>query len=103
MKNNREFWVAHVTAWRRSGTSQAAYAARRHIAKGTLGYWSCKLARETHDSGELVELPAARPHTDGDARRAIELVVDGRYLLRLWPGVRAADLREVMSALEPRS
>ena len=99
MKNGREFWAAHVAAWRRSGLSMRAYSARHHLAKGTLGYWSCKLKREGRGGGELVELPAGRATTTG-SRHPIELVVGGRYLLRLWPGTNGTDIREVVTALE---
>jgi hypothetical protein len=101
MRNNREYWMAHVGAWRRSGMSQIAYARQQHIAKGSLGYWSCKLKREGH-GGELVELPPAGPRTDSGPRRPIEVVVEGRYLLRVWPGTVGADVREVVTALEQR-
>jgi transposase len=102
MKNGREFWAGHVAAWRRSGLSMRAYSARHHVAKGTLSYWSWKLRRETHNAGELVELPAPRATTTGSSRHPIELVVEGRYLLRVWPGTITADIREVVTALEPR-
>ena len=35
-----------------------------------------------------------------EPRAAIELVVSDRYVLRLWPNVRTAQLREVLAALE---
>ena len=43
-----------------------------------------------------------RPGVDVGAehRAAIELVVADRYMLRLWPSVRATRLREVLAALE---
>jgi hypothetical protein len=102
MKNGREFWAAHVTAWRRSGLSMGRYSARHRLAKGTLGYWSCKLKREQQGAGELVELPAARATTIDMERHPIELVVEGRYLVRVWPGTVGADIREVVTALEQR-
>jgi len=46
MSKGREFWVAHVTAWRRCGMSARGYSAKHDLAKGTLGYWSCRLRRE---------------------------------------------------------
>jgi len=42
----------------------------------------------------LAEPPSARP---------IEVVVEGRYLLRLWPGVERGHMSEVLSVLEGRS
>ena len=82
--------------------SLAAYGARHGIAKGSLGWWSSKLKGEATRGGELVELPPARPHTESGPRRPIEVVVEGRYLLRVWPGTAGADVREVVTALEQR-
>jgi hypothetical protein len=103
MKNGREYWAAHVAAWRLSGMSQVVYSKRRHIAKSSLGYWSWKLKREGRAAVELVELPPARASVHEGARRAIELVVDGRYLMRIWAGTASEDIREVITALEQRS
>ena len=98
MKHDREFWVAHVAAWRGSALSLSRYAARHGMSKGTLGWWSAKLKHE--GKGELVELPPARAVASDGGRRPIEVVVEGRYLLRLWPGTNGTDIREVVTALE---
>jgi|OpeIllAssembly_1097287.scaffolds.fasta_scaffold485029_3 hypothetical protein len=103
MKHDREFWTRHVEAWRASGLTQASYSRRRRLNRGTLGYWASALKRSGAAAAPLVEVGRAdvtqpRPSTP------IELGVEGgRYLLRLWPGVDPAHLREVLSALESRS
>ena len=49
----------------------------------------------------MVELgPLAGIDVGAEQRAAIELVVADRYVLRLWPSVRAGHLREVLAALE---
>ena len=51
---------------------------------------------------QLVEV--GRAETDGQAGHSpIELVVERRYLLRLWPGMEPGHLRNVLSVLEGRS
>ncbi len=103
MKHDRKFWIRHVEAWHASGLTQASYSRRRRLSRGTLGYWASVLRRSRTTAAPLVEVgrtdvTQSRPNTP------IELGVEGgRYLLRLWPGVDPAHLREVLSALENRS
>jgi hypothetical protein len=71
-----------------------------------MGYWVRKLRApggDRQDQG-LVELKAAAIEASAgvNQRPAIELVVAGRYLLRLWPGTRSEHLREVITVLEER-
>jgi hypothetical protein len=99
MKHGREWWSRHVEAWRGSGLSQAEYCRRHGLLKGTLGYWSSKLGRESKRT-ELVEVSQAGMKP-GSAR-PIEVVVDGRYLMRLWPGTDRHHLGEVLTVLEGR-
>ena len=101
MKHDRHFWTHHVESWRTSGLTQKAYCARRRLAKGSLGYWASTLGRQKTAVKELVEVgrTEAGPHP---SNRPIELAVQGRYLLRLWPGMDPAHLREVLSVLEQR-
>lgn len=40
---------------------------------------------------------------DQDQRPPIELVVERRYLLRLWPGIDPGHMRDVLSVLEGHS
>ena len=101
MKHDCEFWTRHVEAWHAGELTQREYCRRHRLTKGTFGYWASKLRRETAGGTQLVEVgrTEAKPRQPG---LAIELAVDGRYLLRLWPGVDAAHLREVLSVLECR-
>ena len=63
--------------------------------------WAGKLTeREGAESQRLVEVGPIGGGGDGEQRAAIELVVGDRYVLRLWPSVRAAHLREVLAVLE---
>jgi hypothetical protein len=57
-------WRAHVSAWRGSGQTQAAYCAAHGLSVSTLGYWISRL-REDGDGadGARLTLVAARPMT----------------------------------------
>jgi hypothetical protein len=102
MKHDREFWTRHVGQWRASGLTQAAYCRRHRLLKGTLGYWASVLKKPTRSKRQMVEV--GRAETDGQAVRSpIELVVQRRYLLRLWPGMDPVHMRDVLSVLEDRS
>jgi len=102
MKHNREFWTCHVESWRDSGLTQIEYCRRHRLPKGTLGYWSSTLKRQKEAASALVEVGRAEIKADG-RRSPIELVVQRRYLLRLWPGMEPGHLHDVLSVLEPRT
>jgi hypothetical protein len=101
MKHNREFWARHVKNWRASGLTQAQYCRQRRLQKGTLGYWASTLNRSKATGSALVEVGRAEVQPE-ERRSAIELMVERRYLLRLWPGVEADHLEKVLSVLERR-
>jgi hypothetical protein len=100
MRHDRNYWRHHVEAWRASGLSQGQYSKKHGLRKRTLGHWSWKLGRAAATS--LVEVGRTRL-TEETPARPIELVVEGRYLLRLWPGVARTHMSEVLSVLEGRS
>ena len=102
MKRDREFWTRHVKRWRSSGLTQAQYCRRHRLLKGTLGYWSSTLSERRKAGSTLVEVGRA-PVKPEQRRSPIELVVERRYLLRLWPGMEPDLLRDVLSVLEPHS
>ena len=101
MKRNREFWTRHVKGWGSSGLTQAQYCRRHHLLKGTLGYWASTLKKTRASDYALVEVGHAEVQTQ-ERRSPIELVVERRYLLRLWPGTEPGHLRDVLSVLESR-
>lgn len=101
MKHDREFWARHVRGWRASGMTQAQYCRRHRLLKGTLGYWASTLSKPKAGGVALVEI--GRTEIKHEERQSpIELVVERRYLLRLWPGMAPDHLRDVLSVLEPR-
>jgi hypothetical protein len=101
MKHDWEFWTRHVEGWRASGLTQQMYCRRHRLAKGSLGYWASTLRRRKAAVTELVEVGRTEVKPQ-QSNCAIELAVQGGYLLRLWPGVEPAHLREVLSVLERR-
>ena len=99
MKHNREFWARQVKAWRAGGLTQAQYCRRHRLPKGTLGYWASTLNKPKAGGTALVEVGRTKVKTQ-ERRSPIELVVERRYMLRLWPGMDSTHLRDVLSVLE---
>ena len=101
MRQGRDYWSRQIAAWRRSGQSKNAYCEKHGVSYWLLRHWAAKLAAPATsavpESQRLVELERVG---GPEPRAAIELVVSERYVLRLWPNVRAAQLREVLAALE---
>ena len=103
MKHTREFWSRHVGAWRKSGLTQREYCRRHKLLKGTLGYWSSILSRENRAGSDLVEVGRTVVEAKATApSRPIEVVVEGRYLMRLWPGTDQDHMQKVLAVLEGR-
>ena len=102
MKHDRDFWTRHVKSWRNSGLTQTQYCRRHRLLKGTLGYWSSMLNKPKRSGTSLVEVGRTEVKPEG-RHSPIELMVERRYLLRLWPGMEPEHLRDVLSVLEPRS
>ena len=101
MKRNREFWTRHVKGWRASGLTQAQYCRRHRLLKGTLGYWASTLKKSKAGGSALVEVGHAEVQAK-ERRSPIELMVERRYMLRLWPGMEPGHLRDILSVLERR-
>ena len=102
MREGRDYWGPHVEAWRQSGQSKKAYSEQHELPYWSMRYWANKLAEsDGGKSQRLVELePAYEGAEHGRDQAPIELVVGDRYVLRLWPHLRATQLREVLAILE---
>ena len=95
-------WGPHVEAWRPSGQSKKAYSEQHELPYWSMRYWASKLSeQEESDSQQMVELgPAGEGAKHGRDQAPIEVVVGDRYVVRLWPHLRATQLREVLAILD---
>ena len=102
MRQDRDYWSRHVAAWRQSGQSRKAYCEEHGLSYWSMRDWIRKLAEPAAPANQrLVELePVGVGAPQGGDRAPIELAVGDRYVLRLWPHLRAAQLREVLAILE---
>ena len=102
MRERRDYWSRHIEAWRQSGQSRKAYCEEHGLSYWSMRDWIRKLAGPAEPASQrLVELePVGGGAQHGGERAPIELAVGDRYVLRLWPHLRAAQLREVLAILE---
>jgi hypothetical protein len=102
-------WAELVKRWAESGLKAAEFARREGLNAGTLSYWKWRLRREGRRTGlarrgsgrapAFVEVVAALPVV---ADR-IEVVVDGRDVVRVPDGFDDATLRRVIAVVRERS
>jgi hypothetical protein len=104
MRKGQEFWRAHVQGWKRSGLSQQAYCGGQRLSLSGLKYWAAKLRSGRPRDNRLVEVThgMGRAAESGTATTTIELVVEGRYLLRVPAGTTKEHLANVLAAVERR-
>ena len=105
MRERRDYWSRHIEAWRQSGQSRKAYCEEHGLSYWSMRDWIRKLtesaAPAAPPSQRLVELePVGGGAEHGGERAPIEVAVGDRYVLRLWPHLRAEQLREVLAILE---
>jgi hypothetical protein len=99
----QERWRAHVDAWKSSGLSCRAYAAKAGINHRTLTWWKSKLASAGATGpapASFVEVTEQLAATAADVG-VIELVV-GRVQVQVRGRVEAEALARVLDVLEAR-
>jgi len=96
MKHDREFWTRHVESWRASGLTQQMYCRRHRLTKGTLSYWVSALSGQRPRNRIWWKFGCA-PIKEQRPSSPIELIVGGRYVLRLVVRHGAAHMRDVLS------
>lgn len=61
LESRRQYWVEHVSAWRRSGLSQVAYCREHSLVPRQLGYWVRRNGTDGRDvSADALTLVPAR-------------------------------------------
>ena len=112
--SRREFWQAHVEAWRESGLTQRAYCREHELPEVQLSHWKHRLqeGRRRRDSKSqlipvrVIEGSAAcaehshwhRPRSD-DRRSDLTLVLSNGWRLEIGEGFKPATLSRVLEAL----
>lgn len=105
----RAKWSELIKRWSESGLTAAEFSQRERLNAGTLSYWKWRLRREGRRTTALarrgsgrapafVEVVTTLPVAD-----RIEVVVDGKHVVRVPDGFDDATLRRVIAVVRERS
>ena len=110
----REFWQAHVEAWRKSGLTQRAYSREDGLPEWQLSHWKHRLQRARRGQQRkprlvpvrvMEETTAGTEHGHrttarrGEQGRDLTLVLSNGWRLEIGEGVQPAALSRVLEAL----
>ena len=111
MATGREVWEPRVRRLGESDLTVKEFAAELGINPGTLSYWKWRLGKEVRNekprpkrkvkAPTFVEVTAVAARAA--AREPIELVLDGRVVVRVPDDFEAATLRRIVAALGSQS
>jgi hypothetical protein len=95
------FWRRMLQRWRQSGLSVRDFCARHALAQPNFYAWRRTLVqRDAEVQFVPVRLAAEATATTTNGGAALELLLDGRRLLRIGPGFDAATLKRLLALLE---
>jgi hypothetical protein len=99
--SKERFWRTRLRQWRHSGLSVRAFCDQHGLALPSFYAWRRTLAqRDTEVQFVPVRLAPEPPASTASGTSALELVLDGRRLLRIGPGFDAATLQRLLALLE---
>lgn len=93
--SNKDQWRARHLAWKESGLSVRAFCKRENIGLNSFWYWKKKI-ESRGKGGSMVKVPARLSHL----LAPIEVVVSGRFTVRVPGGFRAEELIRLIEVLE---
>jgi hypothetical protein len=99
--HKERFWRTMLQRWRQSGLSVRDFCARHDLALPSFYAWRRTLVqRDALVQFVPVRLAAEPTTTTTNGAAALELLLDGRRLLRIGPGFDAATLKRLLAVLE---
>ena len=95
-QTGREFWLAHVKAWRASGLRKQEYCEAQGLKLSTMGYW-CRIETAQKPEQTLTLIPISQSST----RRSIAITLRNahEWELSLPHDVTPAWVAELLKAL----
>jgi hypothetical protein len=109
----RDFWQAHVEAWRESGLTQRAYCREQELPEGHLSHWKHRLekARRSTETrlvpiGVMEQSVSRTDRADkrlargGEAGGDLALVFGNGLRLEIGTGFNHDTLRQVLEVLD---
>jgi hypothetical protein len=119
MTHRQQHWLRLSRKWSRSGVSQREFCEQHGVSFGSFAWWRCELRRRGvldgrrrlddrsvpgRGDGAFLPVTLVPPRRDEPTdRRAIEIVIDDRRVVRVHCDFDPVMLRRVVSALEDNS
>ena len=98
IESKREFWQEHFRRQQASGLSQRAYCRSEGLSISQFSYWHRKTQTVgSSQSNRFVEVPVK---LTAASHGSVEIIVDGRYTIRVGAEVSEQRLVEVVRALD---
>ena len=98
VESKREYWQKHFRRQETSGLSQRAYCRKAGLSISQFSYWLRKAPTgNSPQAGRLVEVPVK---LTAASQGSVEIVVDGRYTVRVGAEVGEQQLVRVVRALD---
>ncbi|MDF1615672.1 IS66 family insertion sequence element accessory protein TnpA [Desulfurivibrio dismutans] len=100
--SKRRFWVAHLSAWERSGLTQTAYCREYGLSRHAFGWWRRKFRdRPAAELPVLVQVPTvAGPKVTVGDFSGLRLLLPRGLGLEINRGFDVATLSRVIASLE---
>ncbi len=99
--HKERFWRTMLQRWRQSGLSVRDFCVRHGLAQPSFYAWRRTLAqRDAEVQFVPVRLAAEPTAASTNEGAALELLLNGRRLLRVGPGFDAATLKRLLALLE---
>ena len=96
-RQKREYWQAHVEAWKDSNLSQANYCRKQGLKSHRLCYWINKNSTEPDHPLALVEIPMQKMPVRSGA--ALKLTIDNHYQVEIADHFLPETLEQILLTL----
>jgi transposase-like protein len=98
------FWRTMVRQWRRSGQTARAFCVAHDLSEPSFYAWRRTLAQRDAEAVHFVPVKVVPERASASAADqasvGLELVLDGRRVLRIGPGFDTATLQRLLPLLE---
>jgi hypothetical protein len=98
VESKREYWQGHLRQQKTSGLSQRAYCRKEGLSISQFCYWHRKA--QTVDSPQVSSFVEVPVKLTAVSQGSVEIVVDGRYTVRVGAEVSERQLVRVVRALD---
>ena len=104
MKNKKNFWEKHISAWENNGLSQAEYCRKYGISVKTFGYHKRRMAAAAMPP-KVIPVPQTVLPTESKSRisKPINLYVPGGFRIEIEPDFCQITLKRMLEVVSNAS